>query len=95
MTSDNHASSTCNYAFVTCTFCGKNGHTKIVWFRKVAFSYQENKVFRTNNNKNVCTYCQRNGHTIDTCYKKNRYLSGYKFYTSRTNQVCSSNEFFF
>ena len=61
------------------------------------FLIKKNKVFRTNNSRNVCTYCNKNGHTIDTYYKKHRYPPSYMFYSSRTNQVNNivlSNEVF-
>jgi len=72
---------------VICTFCGKNGHTENVCFRKVEFPNQENKSLKNNGIKKICTHYGRNCHTIETCYKKHGYPPGYKFYGSKTNQV--------
>jgi len=68
-----------------CIFCGKNGHTENVCFRKVGFPGQDNRTYK--NNRKTCTHCGRNGHTVDTCYKKHGYPPRYKFYNGKTGQI--------
>ena len=61
---------------VICSFCGKNGHTENVCFRKIGFPNQENKTHKSG--KKVCTHCNKIGHTVDICYKKHGYPPGTK-----------------
>ncbi|XP_068504289.1 uncharacterized protein [Phaseolus vulgaris] len=86
ITSINHTSTSRNFA-ITCSFCGKLGHTENVCFRKVGFPNEENKNFRFNNNRKVCTHCGKIGHTIDTCYRKHGFPPGYNPPNSRTTPL--------
>jgi len=71
----------CNpsFAFITCIFCGKIGHTENVCFRKNGFPNKDNRTYKNNNNKKICTHCGISGHTVENCYKKHGYPPGYKF----------------
>ncbi|XP_068475074.1 uncharacterized protein [Phaseolus vulgaris] len=82
VTNINHAGTNRNSA-VTCSFCGKLGHTENICFRKVGFPNQEHKIFRFNGNRKACTHCGKNGHTIDTCYRKHGFPPGHNFPNSR------------
>jgi len=86
ITNINHTSAKHNYV-VTCSFCGKLGHTENICFRKVGFPNQENKNSIFNNNRKVCTHCGRNGHTIDTCYKKHGFPPSYNPPNGRTTPL--------
>ena len=89
ITSINHTSTSRN-STITCSFCGKLGHTENVCFRKVGFPNQENKNFRFNNNRKVCTHCGKIGHTIDTCYRKHGFPPGYNPPNSRTTPLLNA-----
>jgi len=55
---------------ITCSFCGKLGHSESVCFKKNVFPDQDNRGSKFGINKNVCTYYNKIGHTVDICYKK-------------------------
>ena len=70
----------------TCNFCGKYGHTEVVYFRKVGFPSGDVKTLKFSSTRKVCTFCNRLDHTVDTCYKKHGFPSGYEF-TNRTSEA--------
>jgi len=72
VTSINHTST------ITCSFCGKLGHSESVCFKKNGFPNQDNRGSNFGSNKKVCTYCNKIGHTIDVCYKKYGYPPRYR-----------------
>ena len=80
---------------ITCNFCGKYGHTKVVCFRKVGFPSGNVKTSKFSFTRKVCTFCNRLGHTVDTCYKKHGFPPGYKFtnWTSQANNMITTDTF--
>jgi len=78
---------------ITCTLCGKYGHTEVVCFRKVGFGNVKTSKFSST--RKFCTFCNRLGHTVDTCYKKHGFPPGCKFtnWTSQANNMIATNTF--
>jgi len=67
---------------ITHSFCGKNGHTNNVCFKKNGFPSNKN-----NSNKKTCTHYGRFRHTVDVCYKKHGYPPGHKMLNGKTKTV--------
>ncbi|XP_068490548.1 uncharacterized protein [Phaseolus vulgaris] len=82
VTSVNHTSTNT----ITCSFCGKLGHSESVCFKKNGFPNQDNRGSKFGSNKNICTYGNKIGHTVDVCYKKHGYPSGYRSQYGKSSQ---------
>ena len=76
-----------NNTQITCTYCGKGGHTESISFKKNGFpSNHEGKNSR-NYTKHTCTHGGRNEHKVDVCNRKHGFPSGHKFFNSKANYV--------
>jgi len=66
-------------------FCGKNGHTKSVCYKKNGFPSNKG-------GKRVCSHCGKTGHTIDTCYKKHEFPPGHKPFSANIKADDTKND---
>jgi len=73
---------------VSCSYCGKSGHTESTCYRKNGFPpNNDSRNSKNPANKRICSHCGRNGHTIDACYRKHGFPPGHKLYNGKSNAV--------
>ncbi|WVY94923.1 hypothetical protein V8G54_034011 [Vigna mungo] len=64
---------------VSCSYCGKNGHTESICFKKNGFPINKNST-----NHKTCSHCGKISHIIEVFYKKDGFPPGHRLHNGKS-----------